>query len=161
MRYPRRIESGLYIEITKKVDRLSKPAYVSVIERAQQGDVLAFNELVGQFQDLAVGTAYAWLGEIEAARDVSQEAFLEAHRALGQLREPAAFPGWFRRIVTKHCDRVTRRTTLDISSNRLPELVSSDATLESDLVADRQKERLRMAVDALPPGPCGAAIPPP
>jgi len=122
-----------------------------VIERAQRGDVSAFNELVTQFQDLAVGTAYAWLGEIEAARDVSQEAFLEAHRALGQLREPAAFPGWFRRIVTKHCDRVTRRTTLDIASSGLPEQVGSDASMESDLVADRQKERLRMAVDALPP----------
>jgi RNA polymerase sigma factor (sigma-70 family) len=27
---------------------------------------------------------------------------------LPKLREPEAFPGWFRRIVFKHCDRVTR-----------------------------------------------------
>ncbi len=83
--------------------------YIAIVERAQRGDLAAFAELVVRFQDLAVGTAFGWLGEIEPARDVSQEAFLEAHLHLGQLREPAAFPAWLRTLVIKHCDRVTRR----------------------------------------------------
>ena len=29
-------------------------------------------------------------------------------RRLDALRAPAAFPGWFRRIVYKHCDRILR-----------------------------------------------------
>src|SRR5262249_32598801 len=43
------------------------------------------------------------------AEDVAQESFVEAYRALAALREPAAFAAWFRRIVFKHCDRVSRR----------------------------------------------------
>lgn len=34
---------------------------------------------------------------------------MEAHGELRALREPAAFPRWFRSIVFKHCDRITRR----------------------------------------------------
>ena len=64
--------------------------YIEVVERAQRGDLSAFSDLVVRFQDLAVGTAFGWLGEIEAARDVSQEAFIEAHVHLRQLREPEA-----------------------------------------------------------------------
>jgi RNA polymerase sigma factor (sigma-70 family) len=46
---------------------------------------------------------------LPAAEDAAQEAFFEAYRTLPKLREPAAFAGWFRRIVFKHCDRITRR----------------------------------------------------
>ena len=83
--------------------------YIAVVERAQRGDLAAFAELVVAFQDLAVGTAFGWLGEIELARDATQEAFLDAHLHLRDLREPAAFPAWLRTLVVKHCDRVTRR----------------------------------------------------
>jgi len=31
----------------------------------------------------------------------------------GDLREPAAFPGWLRRILFKQCDRMTRRKHLE------------------------------------------------
>ena len=52
--------------------------YSSLVERAQKGDTRAFSELVARFQDMAVGSAYGWLGDIELAREVSQEAFLDA-----------------------------------------------------------------------------------
>jgi F-type H+/Na+-transporting ATPase subunit beta len=42
------------------------------------------------------------------AQDAAQEAFLEAYLNLPKLREPAAFPGWFRRILIKHGDRQLR-----------------------------------------------------
>ena len=66
------------------------------------------SELVRRFQDMAVGYAYSILRNFHSAEDAAQEAFLEAYRNLDKLREPAAFPGWFRRIVFKHCDRQTR-----------------------------------------------------
>jgi len=48
-------------------------------------------------------------GDSGLAQDVAQEAFIDAYLSLGKLREPAAFPGWFRRIVLKQIDRVQRR----------------------------------------------------
>jgi RNA polymerase sigma factor (sigma-70 family) len=84
-------------------------ALASDVARAGEGDRDAFARVVAAFRDTAIATAYGWLGDRESALDASQEAFLDAYRLLGQLSDPAAFPGWLRRIVVKHCDRVTRR----------------------------------------------------
>lgn len=78
------------------------------VARAQAGDLDAFGQIVRQFQDMAYGCGYAVLGDFHLAQDAAQEAFIEAYRKLAQLRQPEAFPGWFRRIVLKHCDRITR-----------------------------------------------------
>ena len=61
----------------------------------------AYAEIVRRFQDMAAGYAYALLGDFHFAEDAAQEAFLQAYLDLEKLAEPAAFPGWFRRIVFK------------------------------------------------------------
>jgi len=68
----------------------------------------AFGELVRIFQDMAYAAAYARLGDFSLAQDAAQEAFISAWQALQQLRQPEAFPGWFRRIVLTECNRLTR-----------------------------------------------------
>src|SRR5262245_45675196 len=80
----------------------------TLVSRARSGDDDAYGALVRRFQDMAVGYAYSMLRDFQLAQDASQEAFLEAYRVLHGLREPAAFPGWLRRIVFKHCDRIRR-----------------------------------------------------
>ncbi len=80
-----------------------------LVSRAQAGELDAYGEIVRRFQDMAYGYAYSILGDFHLAEDAAQEAFVEAYRTLTGLREPAAFPGWFRRIVFKRCDRITRR----------------------------------------------------
>ena len=79
-----------------------------VVRRAQGGEVDAFTELVERFQDMAYGFAFAFLNDFAEAQDVAQEAFIEAYRCLPELRQPLAFPAWFKRILFKHCDRQTR-----------------------------------------------------
>ena len=79
-----------------------------IVQRAQAGDTEAYSLLVRRFQDMAVGYSYSILGDFGLAEDAAQEAFISAHRLLPQLCEASAFPGWFRRIVFKHCDRLIR-----------------------------------------------------
>ena len=68
----------------------------------------AFGELVIRFQDMAFACAFAVLRDSYLAQDTAQEAFVVAWQKLAQLREPAAFPGWFKRIVVTQCTRLTR-----------------------------------------------------
>jgi RNA polymerase sigma factor (sigma-70 family) len=87
------------------------PGFATSVRKVQEGDTERFADLVTGFQDMAVGYAYSILGDFHLAEDAAQEAFLDAYRHIGDLREPLAFPGWLRRIVFKHCDRRTRRKT--------------------------------------------------
>lgn len=80
-----------------------------LVQAAQEGDRAAFGEIVNRFQDMAFAGAYALVGDAYLAQDIAQEAFLEAYRNLSKLREPAAFPGWFRRIVMGRGHRELRQ----------------------------------------------------
>ena len=80
----------------------------SWICRAKEGDRVAYDRIVREYQDRAVGYGYSLLGDFHAAEDAAQEAFLQAFTDLPSLAEPAAFSGWFRKIVFKYCDRQTR-----------------------------------------------------
>src|SRR5687768_9417128 len=104
----------------------------ALIRRASEGDADAYEVIVRRFQDMAVGYSYSIMRDFQFAEDAAQEAFLEAYRNLDKLREPAAFPGWFRRIVFKQCDRITRAK----SSSILPLDAAEECTSEEPNQAD-------------------------
>src|SRR5689334_2892548 len=86
------------------------------VRRAQLGDPYARNALVHSFQRMAVGYATSLLGDAQGAEDVAQEAFVEAFSRLASLRIPEAFPGLLKKLIRKHCDRLTRRRCLTVIS---------------------------------------------
>lgn len=49
-------------------------------------------------------------GSQRYAEDVLQDAFIIAFRQLEQLKEPASFGGWLRRIVVNECIRYSKRS---------------------------------------------------
>ncbi len=116
-----------------------------LVEQARAGDLEAFTEVVRRFQDMAHGYAYSILGDFHLAEDAAQEAFVDAYYKLDSLREPAAFPGWFRRIVFKHCDRI-------IQKKRVPAVPLAEGmrVAESDLQRSEMQERVLEAIRELP-----------
>src|SRR5436190_23886620 len=87
---------------------IERERLAACVRRAQERDPEAFGWIVRRFQDMAVGYAASIVGDFHLAEDAAQEAFLEVWRDLAQLREPAAFAGWLRKIIFKQCDRLTR-----------------------------------------------------
>jgi RNA polymerase sigma factor (sigma-70 family) len=117
----------------------------TLVLRAQAGDSEAFAQIVERFQDMAYGYAYAFLNDFPQAEDAAQEAFIQAYRSFADLREPRAFPAWFKRILFKYCDRVTRGNQPNLSSLEAEgELVSS---LPGPAEAAEQNE-LTQSIDA-------------
>ncbi len=98
---------GLFFEEAQAMRELSE-----LVEPAQSGDSEAYDALIERFQQMAYATAYRYLGDHHLAQDLGQEAVIEAFVHLPQLKEPAAFPGWFRQIVFRQCTRALRQATL-------------------------------------------------
>jgi RNA polymerase sigma factor (sigma-70 family) len=124
---------------------------IGLVTRAQACDLDAYGCLVQRFQDMAVGYAYTYLGDAHLAEDVAQEAFLEAYANLVQLRHPAAFAAWLRKIVFKHCDRLTRGKQLaTVPLDAANDVAAGASDLAAPIEADELKQRVRQAIWTLP-----------
>ena len=128
-----------------------------LISRATAGESLpaerhdAFAELVVRFQDMAFACAYAVLGDAYLAEDVAQDAFVTAWQKLSQLREPDAFPGWFKRIVLTQCHRLTRGKRLQVVPLELGNASPADDPGPHAAAEERQLlGRVLTAIKALP-----------
>jgi RNA polymerase sigma factor (sigma-70 family) len=75
-----------------------------------------FGLLVERFQDPAYRYASQLLNDPHLAWDATQESFLTAYGSLDQLRSPAAFPSWLRRIVRTHCRRLRHNSLVHVAS---------------------------------------------
>jgi len=76
---------------------------VSLIRAAQQGDRVAFEELVRRYDQAVLRLALHLTGSEHEAQDVYQDAFLKAYRNLASFRFECSFYTWIYRIVTNLC----------------------------------------------------------
>lgn len=112
---------------------------------------LLFTKLVELIQDTAFGIAYGFLGDVHMAEDAAQEAFMTAWIQLDSLREPAAFPLWFKRIVLTQCNRLTRRKKLHtVMLEESSEISSGKDEPSESAVRTELVWQLRAAVEKLP-----------
>ncbi|MHC4917332.1 MAG: RNA polymerase sigma factor, partial [Planctomycetota bacterium] len=69
----------------------------------------AFGELAERYSRQVAAVTYAMIRDREKARDLAQEAFLEAYEALRSLREAARFGAWLVGIARRRCIYAIRR----------------------------------------------------
>jgi RNA polymerase sigma-70 factor (ECF subfamily) len=84
-----------------------------LVARSISGDNESFNELILRWERPIYALAYRTIGREEDARDVCQETFLRAFRALPRFRGQAKFSSWLYRIALNLCRdwvRKERRT---------------------------------------------------
>jgi RNA polymerase sigma-70 factor (ECF subfamily) len=91
------------------------PDLALVVDRARNDSVsvdeqhAAFAELVRRFEEAAFGWSLKLLDDPTEAQDATQDAFVTAWLKLRQLRDPAAFGAWLKRLVVTQCNRRRRR----------------------------------------------------
>src|SRR5438552_4158145 len=129
-----------------------------LVARSISGDNDSFNELILRWERPIYALAYRTIGREEEARDVCQETFLRAFRALPGFRGQAKFSSWLYRIALNLCRdwvRRERRTPIvqppeDVD---LMDLVAAAEPSESieDLVARKDLSRaVERAMTRLP-----------
>ena len=93
-------------EITlESAERLpaSTSADTDLVELCRQGDPEAFSRLVGLHERMVFNLASRLLGDVEEARDLSQEVFLQVYRHLGRFEGRSSLKTWIYRIVVNLC----------------------------------------------------------
>jgi len=87
------IDRRHFVSMTEReVDQL-------LVERVQAGEVIAFELLVKKYQGKLYSVVKSMLKDEDEAKDVVQEAFLKAYRAIGKFRGEAGFYTWIYRIT--------------------------------------------------------------
>lgn len=81
----------------------------SLVLRAQDGDVPAFEQLVDRHQGRLFRLAFMILGDRQDAEDTVQESLVLAWKRLHLLEDPHAFRAWLSRICTNGATDVGRR----------------------------------------------------
>jgi RNA polymerase sigma-70 factor (ECF subfamily) len=119
-----------------------------LVARSVSGDADSFNQLILRWERPIYALAYRTIGREEDARDVCQETFLRAFRALPGFRGQAKFSSWLYRIALNLCRdwiRKERRTGFvqppeDVD---LMDLAAAEEPSESieDLVARKDQVR--------------------
>jgi len=80
-----------------------------LVARSIGGDLDSFNQLVVRWERPIYALAYRVIGREEDARDVCQETFLRAFRAIRGFKGQAKFSSWLYRITLNLCRDWMRR----------------------------------------------------
>ena len=84
-----------------------------LVRKAQQGDMLAFEQLVFRHDKNVLSIAARYVTSADDAKDIYQEVFLRVYRGLKRFRFRSEFSTWVHRITVNVCltHRSRRRRT--------------------------------------------------
>jgi RNA polymerase sigma-70 factor, ECF subfamily len=129
-----------------------------LVARSIAGDTESFDQLILRWERPIYALAYRTIGREEDARDIVQDTFLRAYRALPGFKGQAKFSSWLYRIALNLCRDWIRRqrrtpTVQTPEGVDITELASEQGPVESieELVARREMSRaVAQAMKELP-----------
>lgn len=116
-----------------------------MVKQAGQGDETAQGLLYRQFSKAMFNICTRMADSRQDAEDLLQESFILAFRNLAQLKEPASFGGWLKRIVINECIRYSKKRVYWRDIDQLPEQADSEEATDWFLEIDigRINEEIR------------------
>ena len=108
-----------------------------LIDATLAGESAAFGCLVTKYQDRLVNTLVPLLGSAEDARDVAQDAFVQAFVKLDRFRRTSAFYTWLYRIAFNMAMSHRRRKKPTVSLEEIKERTGTEPTEDGCDPGDR------------------------
>ncbi len=133
--------------------RATNPTEAEVL-LAATGDRAAFARLVTATRSLVASIALSELRDVEAARDVAQDVYLQVWDDLHALRNPASFLPFLRQVTRLRARRVAGRRGREVGGPgadlALADAVDPALDPRTTLLREEQAALVREALDALP-----------
>ncbi|NOX49136.1 MAG: RNA polymerase sigma factor RpoE [Gammaproteobacteria bacterium] len=119
-----------------------------LVKRVQRGDQAAFDLLFARYQSKILNLISRYVRDSEEVRDVAQEAFIKAYRALPRFRGESAFYTWLYRIAIN-----TAKNHLVARSRRPPsadvDIEDADYRDDADNLRDSENPESALSRDQL------------
>ncbi len=80
-----------------------------LILNAQNGDVLAFEELIYRYDKIVLRIALKYTGDSDDAKDIYQEVFIKVYNGLSNFQFKSEFSTWLFRIASNTCITFKRK----------------------------------------------------
>ncbi len=111
-----------------------------LLDRCRQGDDLAWEALVRQFQRRIYSLAVCYATDPDDARDLAQDVFVRLYRTRGQWPAAEIFLPWMIRVARNAClDRVRARKVRppaeDVLAEEMVDLATTSANPDEEYVA--------------------------
>lgn len=136
-----------------------KDAELALIARARKGDGDAYGQLVQANQDRIYASVLRQVRDEHKAMDITQEAFIQAYRAIDTYEDRARFSTWMYRIamnlITSHYrhERAQKRggsqTETSLNIEGMPEPGADQRTPDDLVAAGDLGVLVRAAIDEL------------
>ena len=124
---------------------------LEVIQLVLAGETAAFDVLVRQYQQDIYRLTYRMTRNGEDAKDLAQEAFVQAYRSLGTFRGQSRFSTWLYRIAMNLCLNHLKSTAREDPAGVDGQLADPRADSLGLLVTDERDRAVAQAIEALPP----------
>jgi RNA polymerase sigma factor (sigma-70 family) len=130
------------------------PVVIALVTRARDGDQQAWHELVDRYAPLVWSICQRYRLNRHDIDDIGQTVWLLLVEQLGNLREPAALPGWLATTTQRECLRVLRAArkydSLGSPADSQTAADRSAPLIEHEIIAAELNAALRAAFAGLP-----------
>ena len=134
----------------------------AIVQRVQNGEVSAFNQLVQKYRQPLFSIIYNMTGNREDATDIAQEVFIKAFQSIKRFRGQASFYTWLYRIAVNSSITFIKRVkkqrfinyeTIDetLVSSEILEYFTAKTKTEKGALLKELQEKLNEALQKLSP----------
>lgn len=149
------------MEINPNLTEKAQRDYELVKQAVEQGNQLAFTELMGLYRDTIYFMLVKMTGNVDDAEDLTLEAFGKAFKNLSQYTPDYAFSTWLFKIASNNCIDFMRKKKKNVLANDNYEDVNESYHIKSmpaggldpeeNLIKSQKIELMRKVVDKLKP----------
>ncbi len=129
-----------------------------LVRLCQSGDKEAFEELVLRYQDRIFSVIYRFVKDGETVRDLAQDVFIKAYKALSGFKGNSSFYTWLYQIAVRtslnHLSLASVRTTRAFHDNEMEQVVDDvggkyENWQEDRFIANEISQAAISAIDGL------------